>query len=59
MYRAACTLCGAEVFRFDRLTDEHIEAMHEHLWTAHPDVVRRPATLLIEELLREIRVRMA
>lgn len=58
-YRAECALCRANVFRFDRLDDEHIQAMLEHMWTAHPDVLRRPATLPLEELLREVRVRMA
>jgi hypothetical protein len=33
--------------------------MLEHLWAAHPDVLRPPATLPLEDLLREIRVRMA
>ena len=57
-YRAECNRCGADVFRFDHLADEHIQAMVEHLWTAHPDVLRRPATLVLEEVLREVRVRL-
>ena len=57
-YRAECTLCGADVFRFDRLDDEHIQAMLEHMWIAHPDVLRRPTTLPLDELLREVRIRM-
>jgi len=44
-YRLECTLCRIDVFRFDRLGDEHIRAMLEHLWAAHPDLLRPPATL--------------
>jgi hypothetical protein len=59
-YAATCTRCNALVVRFAApLGDEPVTAMLEHLWPAHPDVLRRPATLPLGELLRLFRVRHA
>ncbi len=59
VYRADCTKCGAEVFRFDRLGDVEIQLVLEHLWTAHPDVLERPSTMSLGDLLTLVHVRMA
>ena len=58
VYRADCTKCGAEVFRFDRLDDVEIQRVLEHIWTMHPDVLERPKTMSLGELLTLIHVRM-
>ena len=57
-YRGRCSRCLAEVFTTDRIGDAEVNAMLEHLWTAHPDVLRRPDTLSLESLLRLVWIRM-
>jgi len=57
-YDGVCTVCGIVLFRMTRLGDEEISAMLNHLWTAHPNILREPETMVLSDLLGYIRLKL-
>jgi hypothetical protein len=59
MASAVCADCGVHLFGVTRLGDVQVGAVLEHLWSAHPSVVRRPRTLALDTLLSRVRIEPA
>ena len=59
MASAVCADCGAHLFSVTTLGDVQVAAVLEHLWSAHPNIVQRPHTLVLDTLLSWVRLEPA